>query len=466
VSGVGAGRLLGALVVAFAAASVASAADDPAAALSQAVQRSNNALSSRLSLSERINVGTRTVTTLRMRGVQRPRAQEGAFTYAMSPAKPGLGQARIILHGSTVYVHYPILDTLRATDPHVKKWLVVDARSNLGIDATGLDSLGMQEIRQMTGLRIVGSTDEDGLHLTRYAGTLPLSKIARSAQIKQLLGSLPSAASALMKGTERLEVSVGSDGFIHRLHSVITAPLTQGVSLSITVDAELSDFNRATAPIAVPPARDVMTTAQFQQVTGSGSSAADTALLQKVVLTEPQVGAGYKRTVIPGGKIVDGETTLDFCDGNYPSESLRTARLQVAYSIKGNSTSASNEVVTYRAGGAQQALEEVRHTAATCPNGRVATAPRGVKDAVRRTRLISDPHLLPGSVAVLETDSATVNGKRMTHQIVAVYQVRGNVLSGVYAAGTSLAAVKALALHAAEQSATNLRRSVAPTPAA
>ena len=49
-----------------------------------------------------------------------------------------------------------------------------------------------------------------------------------------------------------------------------------------------------------------------------------------------------------------GEVTLDFCGGKYPSESLRTARYQVEYDKRGDTFSASNEVVAYKPGGAKR----------------------------------------------------------------------------------------------------------------
>jgi hypothetical protein len=288
--------------------------------------------------------------------------------------------------------------------------------------------------------------------------------MAQSQQLQDLLASVPSQVSAaLLKGSEKVEISIGSDGFIHRFRSVITAPLGAGVSLSITLDANLSNFNRPAGSIVAPPASEVMTVAEFQQITGTGASAANNALLGQVVLRASQVGVGYTLGQIPGGKLVQGEVTLNWCSLKYPSESLRNARLQVAYTAKGSSLSASNEVVTYKPGGAQEALREVKQASGTCPTGRVANPPSGVKDLIRHIRVITDPRLLPGSVAILDTDTGVVKGKHVTQLSMLVYQIRGDVLSAVYGYGTSLA-VEKLALHAAEQSAANLRTHVpAPT---
>ena len=71
---------------------------------------------------------------------------------------------------------------------------------------------------------------------------------------------------------------------------------------------------------------------------------------------------------------------------------------------------------------------------------------------------ISDPRLLKGSVAMRIVLSGTINGKVIRQASYAVYQRQGNVLSGVYSFGPDTPAQEALALHAGEQSARNLRR--------
>jgi hypothetical protein len=55
-------------------------------------------------------------------------------------------------------------------------------------------------------------------------------------------------------------------------------------------------------------------------------------------------------------------------------------------------------------------------------------------------------------------DGEQSNGRRFTLTGVAVYQVRRAVLSGVYTAGGAIEVQKHFALHAARQSAMNLRR--------
>lgn len=444
------------LALAGTLASAASATAGPPAAVVQAFAKTAAASSASLSLTERIRAGSRTVSTVRLHGVEQPRAHSGSFVFSSTPVQPGLGQASEIVHGSKVYVHFGVLDTLHAKNPAVKSWVVVDSRSSLGVDPAGLTALGTKELQEMTGFTFLGHRSEGGVQVTRYAGTLQLSRAAASPQLQELLAHLPSAAAAILKGTERFVIAVGADGYVHHVTSSISAPIA-GVELRIDVDATLGDFGGSPGVIVPPPSSEVMTLARFDRLLGLPAPG-DSALLGKVVLKASQVGAGYVLSQIPGGQQVQGERTLDFCSLNYPSESLRTARLQVAYTKKGAAFKASNEVVTYKPGGARQALREVTHAVANCPNGTVKNPPKGVSELVRHTRLLRDSRLLPGAVAVLAVETGVVNGKRVTSNLVAVYQVRGNVLSGVYGAGSSGAVLEKRTLHAAEQSAADLRR--------
>ena len=188
----------------------------------------------------------------------------------------------------------------------------------------------------------------------------------------------------------------------------------------------------------------------------AGSAAAPN--LRRIVLSPAQVGAGYKMSVIPGDNLVQGQVTLDLCGVGFSSERLRIARLQVEYTQPRGPLALSNEVVRYRPGGAPQALREVTHAAEHCPRGPVGTPVPGVSATYRVTK-ISHPRLLPGYLAVRVHLTAEGRGKRLVLDTVGVYQVKGDVLSGVYTnGGATMATQLKVALHAAEESAQNLRR--------
>ena len=254
--------------------------------------------------------------------------------------------------------------------------------------------------------------------------------------------------------------AVGSDGYLHRFTGTMTVPITGGGAILVKIDAELSGFNASNGAIVPPPSSNVMTQEQFDSALGLPAANADADAIGKVSLPASAVGPGYVLSQIPGGQLVQGETTLNFCGLNYPSEALRTARIQTIYTKKGSKVGTSNEVVSYSAGGAAKALTEMRKAAVACPTGRVAKPPPGVTHFVRRIKVLHDSKLLPGSVVILEIDSGIVKGKHRTFYSVEVFQVRGNVLSGVYGDGPAAAATESSTLQAAEASTARLKRYV------
>ncbi len=180
--------------------------------------------------------------------------------------------------------------------------------------------------------------------------------------------------------------------------------------------------------------------------------------LTHVILSGAQVGSGYTLATVPGGDSVIGEATLDLCDRSYPSERLRDGRLQVEYTHPGAAVGVSNEVVTYLPGGADQALKEVTSVAHACARKAVVISSGGVTTTFRTT-LLHVSKLLPGAVAVQIHTTAKRGKQHAEETTVAVYQVKGDTLSGVYAfvaKGTTTADAIRICFHAAAQSARNL----------
>ena len=187
--------------------------------------------------------------------------------------------------------------------------------------------------------------------------------------------------------------------------------------------------------------------------------ATGTPNVNKLVLQPTQVGSGYKLYARSDGFGVKNTVTLDLCGRkNYPSEKLRATRLQVNYAAKGNNLGLSNEVVTYKTGGAQQAMQEVTQHATHCPTSPVATGEAGVPPLRFTITRITDSKLIKGYLAVKIRVRGTVKGQKVDQTSYAVYQILGNVLSGTYSYGPNTPAQLAFALHAAEQSAQNLLR--------
>src|SRR4051794_10641796 len=80
--------------------------------------------------------------------------------------------------------------------------------------------------------------------------------------------------------------------------------------------------------------------------------------VKKLVLAPAQVGKGYLVFPAAGGNGVKGDRTMNLCGLDYRSETLRVGRLQVNYLKKKTPIGITNEVVTYKGAGAQQAMRE------------------------------------------------------------------------------------------------------------
>jgi len=181
--------------------------------------------------------------------------------------------------------------------------------------------------------------------------------------------------------------------------------------------------------------------------------------LSKLVLKPSSVAPGYLMVQPPDGK-GRAQRTLDVCGTkNYPSEALRTARLQVDYGKPKAKILLSNEVVVYKAGGAAQAMREVAEHAKNCPAKPIAT--EGLPPLRYTYTRLTDSKLLRGALVFRMVVSGTVKGARVHGVHFLVYQRFGNVLSGVYtyaSSKVSVAAQERFALHAAEASAKILRQ--------
>ena len=110
----------------------------------------------------------------------------------------------------------------------------------------------------------------------------------------------------------------------------------------------------------------------------------------KLILKPAQVGPGYVLFHMVGGAGVTNTITLNLCGvTGYPSEGRRVTRLQVTYLKRKSMIGISNEVVTYRPGGAAQAMRGAIQHAATCPNHPIDTGQAGLpKLLVTITRLL------------------------------------------------------------------------------
>jgi hypothetical protein len=181
--------------------------------------------------------------------------------------------------------------------------------------------------------------------------------------------------------------------------------------------------------------------------------------VNRVLLSPRQIGPGYRLQERPDGHGTTGYVTLDLCGFNFASEQLRTERVQVNYLHSPPATELSNEVVSYQPNGAEQALREVANAAGHCPRTPVRSTIQGTGPLTYRLHRLAEPGLLPGYQALAISLTGRVDGAQRSQQTVAIYQIYGDVLSGVYTSGGNTAAQERVALHSAQESARNLSSS-------
>jgi hypothetical protein len=184
--------------------------------------------------------------------------------------------------------------------------------------------------------------------------------------------------------------------------------------------------------------------------------------LEKLALRPAQVGPGYTLEELIEPSCLTDCPTLDLCAASFPSERLRTARLQIDY--RRNVRKAvwlSNEIATYRKGGGAQARAELERALSTCPSTPVKSrAWHGPTLTYRLTRL-HDDRLPAGTLAVRIHATGKDGSVKVDSTFVAIYLFQGDVFSGVYTLGTPGATVSdqiRVGMRAAIASAANLQR--------
>jgi hypothetical protein len=159
----------------------------------------------------------------------------------------------------------------------------------------------------------------------------------------------------------------------------------------------------------------------------------DADVLSDLVVRQRDVDADHSIALIPNGDLATGTTTLDLCNGNFPSEALRTARLQVVEIDTSLTTELSTEAVLYKNPAATtQAFKELRSVRANCPRSPVVSP---VGEPTVTTSFAAAPDAKWGTTPGVERlayDFTSVDDQRNSNHSIAVYLRRGRALMGVY----------------------------------
>ena len=160
------------------------------------------------------------------------------------------------------------------------------------------------------------------------------------------------------------------------------------------------------------------------------------ASLSSLVLNQADVPPSVLvQTDDQGDQVSATAGTLDLCNGTFPSESLRTARLQVsAYDGVGNSLLSTEAVLYKNTAASEQAFSELKSVAASCPATPVVSP---IGEPTVTTHFNAPPDVgwapPPPSVSRLAYDFTSSDATAgATAHYVTVYLRRGRALIGVY----------------------------------
>jgi hypothetical protein len=200
-----------------------------------------------------------------------------------------------------------------------------------------------------------------------------------------------------------------------------------------TVGGYLAFRHRSSStPSATGPFATVPTIPGFTLPTPTVPKDPAAAALASLGLTQADVPSTVIVQPLIGGDTVSGAPTLDLCDGNYPSESLRTARLQVGAIDGTGGLILSTEAVLYaNAAATEQALSELRAVTASCSPNPVANANGGSVTTHFNPAPDSGWAQVP-TVTRQAYDLTTTDDAGTAQHSIAVYLRRGRVLLGVY----------------------------------
>ncbi|MDQ4068608.1 MAG: DUF2510 domain-containing protein [Actinomycetota bacterium] len=174
------------------------------------------------------------------------------------------------------------------------------------------------------------------------------------------------------------------------------------------------------APTSLPPTSSV--------VNNDPSAPA----LASLIVNQADVPSSATVVVLPGG-IGLAQPTLDLCNGTYPSESRRTARIQNAVVEAQGVVTLSTEAVLYGdSGGTTQAFGELRAVTEACPPTPVQGASGGPPITTRFNPPPDADWPRTPTVNRLAYDFTSHDGTSPPRHSVAVYLQRGRVLLGVY----------------------------------
>jgi hypothetical protein len=212
--------------------------------------------------------------------------------------------------------------------------------------------------------------------------------------------------------------------------------LVAGFSLVVALVSRIGSTSSPVLPASIPtlpPLSSVPSGPETAPTSPPTTVDPAAPVLAGLVVRQADVSSTASVQPIPGGGDVAGQPTLDLCNGIFPSEAARTARLQVAETDAQDRELLSTEAVLYSTtSDTGQAFLELQRIAAQCPATPVVSP---VGELTVATRFNAAPDATWGrtpTVDRLAFDFTTTDTAGQSHRSIAVYLRRGRVLLGVY----------------------------------
>lgn len=187
------------------------------------------------------------------------------------------------------------------------------------------------------------------------------------------------------------------------------------------------------SPATTAPTPSTLVPGQTSPPGGGAASASDPAhtVLGDMVLKQSDVPADATVGVVPLGNGL-AAPTLDLCNGSFPSEALRSDRLQVA-GVDGQGVGTlQTEAVLYKdAASASQALGELSKARAGCPSTPVTDA-NGQRITTRFNNPPDGAWAPATGVDRVAFDYVRDDGSGPPEHVVEVFLRRGRALLGIY----------------------------------
>lgn len=216
----------------------------------------------------------------------------------------------------------------------------------------------------------------------------------------------------------------------HRPSPAVTVAVVVAAGLAVVLLAALLVHARSTSTSTSAAGRSP---SALQPPGSSVPTDPAASALTSLIVRQSDVPSSMTVELLPGGNQTGDQPTLDLCNGSFPSEALRSARLQVVAVDNQNNVVLSTEAVLYQnAAGAAQALSELQKVAAACPSTPVASP---VGDPTVTTKFNPPPDASwpqTASVTRLAYDFVTTDDTGQSAHYMAVYLRRGRALLGVY----------------------------------